>query len=72
MKRASCYRGAMDAATSTRAARERVALAARRLADGGLVLGTAGNVSERAGDLVAVTPTGAGARAAHGRGHRRR
>lgn len=41
------------------AARERVAAAARRLADQGLVIGTAGNVSERMGDLVAVTPTGA-------------
>jgi L-fuculose-phosphate aldolase len=39
--------------------KERVAAAARRLADEGLVLGTAGNVSERAGELVAVTPTGA-------------
>jgi len=38
--------------------RERVAAAARRLAAEGLVLGTAGNVSARAGDLVAVTPTG--------------
>lgn len=33
--------------------------AARRLAEHGLVTGTAGNVSARAGDLVAVTPTGA-------------
>lgn len=49
----------MEAATSPSAARERVAAAARRLADGGLVLGTAGNISERVGDLVAVTPTGA-------------
>jgi L-fuculose-phosphate aldolase len=39
--------------------RGRVAQAARRLAADGLVTGTAGNVSERAGDLVAVTPTGA-------------
>lgn len=39
--------------------RERVAAAARRLAAEGLVVGTAGNVSERAGELVAVTPTGA-------------
>jgi L-fuculose-phosphate aldolase len=39
--------------------RERVAAAARRLAEEGLVTGTAGNVSTRAGDLVAVTPTGA-------------
>lgn len=39
--------------------RQRVADAARRLASEGLVLGTAGNVSERSGELVAVTPTGA-------------
>ena len=39
--------------------REQVALAARRLADAGLVLGTAGNVSVRTGELVAITPTGA-------------
>jgi L-fuculose-phosphate aldolase len=39
--------------------RERVARAARRLSSAGLVLGTAGNISERAGELVAVTPTGA-------------
>ena len=41
------------------AARAAVAAAARRLASKGLVLGTAGNVSARAGELVAVTPTGA-------------
>lgn len=40
-------------------ARERVASAGRRLADAGLVLGSAGNLSERVGELVAVTPTGA-------------
>lgn len=39
--------------------RARVAAAARRLAEEGLVQGTAGNLSERGGDLVAVTPTGA-------------
>src|SRR5215475_9220693 len=39
--------------------RERVAEAARRLVTDGRVTGTAGNVSLRAGDLVAVTPTGA-------------
>lgn len=39
--------------------RQRVAAAARRLAAEGLVVGTAGNVSERAGELVAITPTGA-------------
>ncbi|HEY1566156.1 MAG TPA: class II aldolase/adducin family protein [Solirubrobacteraceae bacterium] len=41
------------------AEREAVAAAARRLAAEGLVLGTAGNVSVRAGELVAVTSTGA-------------
>ena len=39
--------------------REQVAAASRRLAAEGLVHGTAGNVSARSGDLVAVTPTGA-------------
>ena len=39
--------------------RERVAAAARRLAAEGMVTGTAGNLSERSGELVAVTPTGA-------------
>lgn len=39
--------------------REQVASAARRLAAAGLVAGTNGNVSVRAGDLVAVSPTGA-------------
>ena len=42
-----------------RALREAVAAAARRLAARGLVHGTAGNVSARAGDAIAVTPTGA-------------
>ncbi len=41
------------------AARERVARASRALATKGLVLGTAGNVSERVGEHVAITPTGA-------------
>jgi L-fuculose-phosphate aldolase len=39
--------------------REQVAAAARRLATEGLTLGTAGNVSLRAGDRLLVTPTGA-------------
>ena len=39
--------------------REQVAAASRRLAAEGLVVGTAGNVSARAGDRVAITPTGA-------------
>jgi L-fuculose-phosphate aldolase len=39
--------------------RRQVADASRRLAEAGLVLGTAGNVSARADDLVAITPTGA-------------
>lgn len=38
--------------------REQVAEASRRLAAEGLVLGTAGNVSARDGDNVAITPTG--------------
>jgi L-fuculose-phosphate aldolase len=41
------------------AARERIATASRDLAAAGLVQGTAGNVSERVGELVAITPTGA-------------
>ena len=44
---------------SAAAVREQVAAASRRLAAEGLVLGTAGNVSARAGDHVAITPTGA-------------
>jgi L-fuculose-phosphate aldolase len=39
--------------------RQQVAAAGRRLAAEGLVLGTAGNVSARAEDRVAITPTGA-------------
>jgi L-fuculose-phosphate aldolase len=39
--------------------REQVARASRKLAAEGLVLGTAGNVSARDGDRVAITPTGA-------------
>lgn len=38
--------------------REAVAGASRHLAEKGLVIGTAGNISARSGDLVAVTPTG--------------
>lgn len=38
--------------------REELATAGRRLAARGLVVGTSGNLSARAGDLVAVTPTG--------------
>lgn len=41
------------------AERDAVAVAGRRLAEEGLVLGTAGNVSVRSGERVAVTPTGA-------------
>jgi L-fuculose-phosphate aldolase len=39
-------------------ARSGVARAARRLAEAGLLIGTAGNVSVRAGELVAVTGSG--------------
>jgi L-fuculose-phosphate aldolase len=38
--------------------REDVAAACRRLADAGLVIGSAGNVSVRSGEGVAITPTG--------------
>jgi L-fuculose-phosphate aldolase len=41
------------------AEREAVAAACRALAADGLVHGTNGNVSFRAGDLIAITPTGA-------------
>lgn len=40
------------------AEREAVASASRHLAEKGLVIGTAGNISARRGDLIAVTPTG--------------
>lgn len=39
--------------------REAVAVAARELAAGGLVIGTSGNLSARTGERVAVSPTGA-------------
>lgn len=39
-------------------ARAAVAAASRRLAEAGLLVGTAGNVSARVGDLVAITATG--------------
>jgi L-fuculose-phosphate aldolase len=38
--------------------REQIAAACTRLADEGLIVGTAGNVSVRSGEHVAVTPTG--------------
>ena len=38
--------------------RERIVAAARRLGSDGQVTGTAGDLSERAGQLVAITPTG--------------
>jgi L-fuculose-phosphate aldolase len=45
--------------SATLGLREHVAGAARRLAAEKLVIGTAGNVSARSGELVAITPTGA-------------
>jgi L-fuculose-phosphate aldolase len=39
--------------------RRAVAATSRRLAEEGLVFGTSGNVSAMAGDLIAITPTGA-------------
>src|SRR4051812_24141982 len=44
---------------SCQAEREQVAAACHRLAAAGLVPRTGGNVSVRAGDRVAITPTGA-------------
>ena len=38
--------------------REEIVRVCRELASAGLVVGTAGNVSVRSGDLVAVTPSG--------------
>jgi L-fuculose-phosphate aldolase len=46
------------AGTPVEEARQRIASAARSLADQGLVHGTAGNLSERVEDAVVVTPTG--------------
>jgi L-fuculose-phosphate aldolase len=46
------------AGSPVEAARQRIASAAHRLAAEGLVHGTAGNISERVEDLIAVTPTG--------------
>jgi sugar/nucleoside kinase (ribokinase family) len=51
-----------DSRSSQRSLRDRseqVADAARRLASAGLVVGTAGNVSARSDDQIAITPTGA-------------
>ncbi len=48
----------MIAAVELGEVRTRVAAASRGLAAEGLVLGTAGNVSQRDGELVAITPTG--------------
>jgi L-fuculose-phosphate aldolase len=45
-------------AASLQPARDEVAQTSRRLAAAGLVYGTSGNVSARAGDEVAITPTG--------------
>jgi L-fuculose-phosphate aldolase len=41
-----------------RAEREELAAACHRVAEEGLVIGTAGNLSIRSGDLVVLTPTG--------------
>jgi L-fuculose-phosphate aldolase len=49
----------MSAAQVLSEERRQVAEACRRLAAEGLVLGTAGNVSARSGERVAITPTGA-------------
>ncbi|WP_448060905.1 class II aldolase/adducin family protein [Cellulomonas hominis] len=49
----------MTTSSSSAAVRVAVAATARRLAAAGLLPGTSGNLSARAGDLVAVTATGA-------------
>jgi len=46
-------------ATDAEQTRVAIAEACRALARSGLVVGSAGNVSARVGDLIAVTPTGA-------------
>ncbi|GAA1514422.1 class II aldolase/adducin family protein [Nocardioides humi] len=48
----------MSASPASARLREEVADAARRLAAAGLLIGTAGNVSARAGDRIAITATG--------------
>ena len=53
------HKGSEQGAGSAVDLRERVVTAARRLAADGLVIGTAGNVSARERDVVAITPTGA-------------
>lgn len=55
----SCPRCGRQVGTVLEPARERVAAAGRRLAEAGLVVTTAGNISEREGERVAITPTGA-------------
>jgi L-fuculose-phosphate aldolase len=55
----SCLRCAGQVGTVLEPARERVAAAGRQLAGAGLVVATAGNISERDGQHVAITPTGA-------------
>ncbi|WP_206072134.1 class II aldolase/adducin family protein [Antrihabitans stalactiti] len=49
----------MMSVTTMAAERARIAESCRRLAGAGLVIGTAGNVSVRVGELVAITATGA-------------
>ncbi len=49
----------MTSTSSLHTLRTSVADASRRLAAAGLLIGSAGNVSARAGDYVALTPTGA-------------
>lgn len=49
----------MSASADITTLRAHVASTAHRLAEAGLVAGTSGNVSARAGEQVAITPTGA-------------
>jgi L-fuculose-phosphate aldolase len=49
-------------ATEVRAAREQLVSYSARLLDDGLAVGSAGNISVRIGDVVAITPSGIGYR----------
>jgi len=53
------YRARMPSTPELDERRDAIAAACRRLATDGLVIGTAGNVSARVDDLVAITATGA-------------
>lgn len=53
------YLTRMQSTSAVDERRDEIAAACRRLAADGLVIGTAGNVSARVGDVIAITATGA-------------